>query len=61
VLRQTDQVEAALEASVLVCPSDFPCEWVQPVPCKNMALLKASDGSMLCHPHFEWFERELGS
>lgn len=59
MLRQADALERALEASVLVDPKDYPCQWSQPVPCKNIALLQASDGSMLCHPHFEWFEREL--
>jgi hypothetical protein len=55
----TDALERALEASVVVDPADFPCQWPQWVACKNIALLEASDGSMLCHPHFELFEREL--
>ena len=57
---------AALEATVVLDPRDFPCSWAQQPPCPNIALYQQSlaegfGGPPLCIEHWNWWTMMAGN
>lgn len=54
---------AALEATVVVMPSELPCLYPQTQPCRNLGLLVVPEAGMLpvCQVHFDAFYRPFST